>query len=95
MAAFFHYRNLFPNFKLETSEFFCKWCMRRSREISPAKHVHLLGTWIVALDGLYSLMDRVFKTALESRISGTKKHCELTSSRRLSDKSQHTHTSPC
>jgi hypothetical protein len=39
--------------------------MRRSREISPAKHVHLLSARIVAFDGLYGLMDGVFKIALK------------------------------
>jgi len=60
MAAFFHYRDLFPYFMFEASEFFCEWCMRRGREVSPAKHIHLLGARIIAFDGLYGLMDTVF-----------------------------------
>jgi uncharacterized membrane protein (GlpM family) len=56
MTTFFHYRNLFPYFMLETSEFFCKWCVRRRRNVSPAEHVHLLGAWVITFDSLYGLM---------------------------------------
>jgi len=72
MTAFFHYRNLFPNFMFETSELFCEWRMGRSGEIPLAKHVHFLSAWINAFDSLYGLIKESFWIALESKIRSEK-----------------------
>jgi hypothetical protein len=66
MTTFFHYRDLFPYFMFKASEFFCKWCVRRRRDVSPAEHVHLLGAWVVTFDSLYGLIDAVLTRSRQS-----------------------------
>lgn len=65
MTTFFHYRYFFPYFMLKASEFFCEWCVRGRRDVSPAEHVHLLSAWVITFDSLYGLIDTVLTRSFQ------------------------------